>query len=100
MTHYMPPPITQHFITITDPRMDRQKAHKLIDVIMIAICGVIAGCDSWVDIEDFCKDRLSWFGWFLELQNGIPSPDTFRRVFALINPREYQSSFACWVRST
>jgi DDE_Tnp_1-associated len=93
------PPITQHFVTITDPRLEHNKEHTLIDIIMIAICGVIAGCDSWVDIEDFGKDRSDWFTTFLELPNGIPSHDTFGRVFALIDPREFQSSFASWMQS-
>jgi predicted transposase YbfD/YdcC len=96
---YVAPPITQHFITITDPRLEHNKEHKLIDIIMVSICGVIAGCDSWVEIEDFGKDRQDWFATFLELPSGIPSHDTFGRVFALINPKEFQSSFASWMQS-
>lgn len=96
---YTPPPITQHFITITDPRIERSKAHKLIDIIVIAICAVIAGSDSWVEIEEFGKDRKAWLHKFLELPNGIPSHDTSGRVFALINPKEFQTAFAAWVQS-
>ncbi len=80
------PPITQHFITITDPRKEHNKAHKLIDIIMVAICAAIAGCDSWVEIEEFGRDRIVWLRQFLELPNGIPSHDTFGRIFALFNP--------------
>ncbi len=99
MTKYIPPPMAHHFITITDPRIDRQKAHKLIDIIMVAICAVIAGADTWVDIEDFGKEKQSWFNTFLELPNGIPSHDTFGRVFSLIDPKQFQSSFSAWVQS-
>ncbi len=90
--------ITEHFLTITDMRADNS-AHKLISIIMIAICGVIAGADSWVEIEHFGHDRIDWLKGFLELPNGIPSHNTFGRVFALINPKEFQSSFALWIRS-
>jgi hypothetical protein len=96
---YTPPPITQHFINITDPRIERSKAHKLIDIIVIAICAVIAGSDSWVEIEEFGKDRKAWLRKFLELPNGTPSHDTFGRVFALMNPREFQTAFAAWMQS-
>jgi hypothetical protein len=93
------PLIARHFITITDPRIERSKAHKLIDIIMIAICGVLAGCDSWVEIEDFGHDQQTWLRTFLELPGGIPSHDTFGRVFALINPRQFQTAFAAWMQS-
>lgn len=96
---YTPPPVSHHFMRITDPRIERQKLHTLIDIIMVAICGVIAGCDSWVEIEDFGRDREPWLKRFLELPNGIPSHDTFGRVFALIKPREFQTAFAGWMRS-
>lgn len=66
---------------------------------MVAICAVVAGCDSWVEIEDFGKDRQRWFATFLGLPNGIPSHDTFGRVFALMNPRQFQQSFASWMQS-
>lgn len=96
---YTPPPITRHFITITDPRVERSKAHTLINIIVIAICAVISGCDSWVEIEAFGHDRKVWLRKFLELPNGIPSHDTFGRVFALMNPREFQTAFAAWMQS-
>lgn len=92
-------PITHYFLSITDPRIERSKAHKLIDIIMVAICAVIAGCDTWVDIEDFGHDREGWLKTFLELPNGIPSHDTFGRVFSLIDPKQFQAAFAEWVRS-
>jgi predicted transposase YbfD/YdcC len=90
--------ITEHFLTITDGRADNS-AHKLINIIMVAVCGVIAGADSWVEIEHFGHDRIDWLKTFLELPNGIPSHNTFGRVFALINPQQFQLSFASWMRS-
>jgi predicted transposase YbfD/YdcC len=95
---YTSPPITHHFAVITDPRADNH-AHKLIDIIMLAICAVLAGADSFTDIADFGRAKESWFGTFLELPHGIPSEDTFARVFALLDSRELQNSFATWMRS-
>jgi hypothetical protein len=80
--------IEEHFGTVKDPRIDRSKDHKLIDIISIAICAVICGAEGWVDIENFGKSKMIWLKTFLELPNGIPSHDTFGRVFSLINPEE------------
>jgi predicted transposase YbfD/YdcC len=93
------PNLTAHFITITDPRIDRGKAHRLIDIITIAICAVIAGAEGWVDIADFGEAKQDWFRTFLALPNGIPSHDTFGRVFSLLDPKQFQTSFAAWMRS-
>lgn len=92
------PPISHHFVTITDPRADNS-VHKLIDIIMISICAVLAGADSFVDIADFGNARESWLRNFLELPHGIPSEDTVARVFALLDPKELQTAFADWIRS-
>lgn len=91
--------ITKHFSKVTDPRVDRTKRHKLIDIILLVICGVICGADSWVDIEMFGKAKKEWLKTFLELPNGIPSHDTFGRVFAAINPEEFEKSFMEWVKT-
>jgi predicted transposase YbfD/YdcC len=93
------PNLTSHFITITDPRIERGKAHRLIDIITIAICAVIAGAEGWVDIADFGEAKQDWFQTFLLLPNGIPSHDTFGRVFSLLDPKQFQTSFAAWMRS-
>jgi predicted transposase YbfD/YdcC len=93
------PNLTSHFITITDPRIERGKAHRLIDIITIAICAVIAGAEGWVDIADFGEAKQDWFRTFLSLPNGIPSHDTFGRVFSLLDPKQFQTSFAAWMRS-
>ena len=91
--------IDAHFSKVTDPRIERTKEHKLIDIIVIAICAVICGAEGWVDIENFGNGKLIWLEAFLELPNGIPSHDTFGRVFSLIDPGEFQESFRSWVQS-
>ena len=91
-------PIEQ-FSRLKDPRDDRAKRHSLIDVVVIAICGVICGADSWVDIELFGKSKRDWFGRVLELPNGIPSQDTFGRVFAMLDAEQFQDCFVDWVRA-
>jgi hypothetical protein len=74
--------IADHFLGIEDPRIDRTKRHKLIDIMTIAICAVICGADGWVAIETYGCAKYEWLKTFLELPNGIPSHDTFARVFA------------------
>jgi predicted transposase YbfD/YdcC len=99
MINYTPPPLARHFLTVTDPRREHNKAHKLIDIIMIAICAVIAGADDWVAVEEFGLEKFDWFAAFLELPGGIPSHDTFGRVFSLLNAKEFQASFSQWMQS-
>jgi len=69
---------------LKDPRIDRRKRHKLLDIVVISIYAVICGADGWVAVETFGKARQAWFERFLELPNGIPSHDTFGRVFSLL----------------
>ncbi len=90
--------LINHFGNIRDPRIDRRRAHKLIDIIVISICAVVAGADSFEEIEIIGNAHKSWLKTFLELPNGIPSHDTFARVWARINPNEFRASFATWVR--
>ena len=91
--------ITGCFTDVEDPRIDRRKRHKLIDIIVIAICAVICGADGWVAIEKFGKAKRSWLKRFLELPNGIPSHDTFGRVFARLDPEQFRAAFLRWVRA-
>jgi predicted transposase YbfD/YdcC len=81
-----------HFGTIPDPRVERTKKHKLLDIIAIAICGVISGADNWVEIEEFGQIRETWLREFLELPNGIPSHDTFGRVFARLDADAFRKT--------
>jgi len=92
------PTLEQHIGNLTDPRIDRTKLHKLLEILVIAICAVIAGADNWEDVEEFGKARLKWFRTFLELPNGIPSYDTFTRVFARLDPEKFQACFICWLK--
>ena len=91
--------ITLHFASITDPRIERSKKHKLIDILTITICGVICGADGWVDIAMFGEAKKDWFEGFLELPNGIPSHDTFGDVFSRIDPGQFSECFIEWVRA-
>ena len=97
MENNLLPTIENHFGGITDPRIDRTKLHALINILIIAICAVIAGADNWEDIEEFGKARIEWFQTFLELPNGIPSHDTFTRVFARLDPEQFQACFIGWM---
>ena len=80
------------FAQVEDPRMERTKRHRLRDIIILAICGA----EGWVDIEEFGKAKEAFFTDLLDLSNGIPSHDTFGRVFALIDPKQFEASFVQW----
>jgi predicted transposase YbfD/YdcC len=84
---------------IKDPRVEARCDHKLLDILMIAICSYICGADSWEDIEEFGKSKQEWFASFLELPNGIPSHYTFRRVFILMDSDELKEHFLEWIKS-
>lgn len=89
--------IKQHFRKIKDPRINRHKRHQLLDIIVIALCAVICGAKDWQQVETFGRQRLDWFRRFLRLSSGIPSHDTFERVFALIDPQAFHQGFQQWV---
>ncbi len=89
--------LAQYFSTIEDPRCSGKVEHRLIDILVIAVCAVIACAESWDDIALYGRSKLAWLRTFLELRNGIPSHDTFRRVFMLIDPEAFEAGFATWV---
>jgi predicted transposase YbfD/YdcC len=88
-----------YFSGLEDPRIDRTKLHPLQNIIVMALCGAICGADGWEDFELFAESRASWFETFLEMPNGTPSADTFRRVFAALDPTEFERRFRAWVRT-
>ncbi len=87
--------ILEHFAELDDPRVERTRRHKLVDILAIAICGA----DSWVHIELFGRSKLAWFQSFLELPHGIPSHDTFGDVFARLDPVQLQNCFISWTQA-
>ena len=89
----------QHFETLIDPRIERKKLHKLFDIIVIGITAVICGAEGYSDIEEFGKTKKTWLEKFLSLPNGIPSHDTIRRVFCLLDPNALQNAFISWMKS-
>ena len=91
--------ILDHFADLDDPRVERTRRHKLVDIIAIAICATICGADSWVHVDLFGRSKLEWFQTFLELPNGVPSHDTFGDVFARLDPEQFQSCFMAWTQA-
>jgi len=97
MTKSESPSIAKHFSNLSDPRRDN-KRHKLIDIITIAICGVICNADGFEHIAEFGRAKYEWLKKFLELPHGIPSTDTFERVFSRIDPEEFKGCFMEWIK--
>jgi len=91
--------IIEHFSIINDPRINRHKKYKLIDIIVISVCGIISGCETFVDIENYGNSKFDWLKSMLELPNGIPSHDTIGRVFSIINALEFQKAFYEWTKT-
>lgn len=90
--------IAKYFGKLEDPRIDRTKLHLLSDILTIAICAVICDADGWIDVENYGVAKHAWLTTFLPLPNGIPSHDTFGRVFARIDPHQFQACFIRWMR--
>jgi len=89
----------QYLGAVEDPRCSRKVEHRLVEVLVIAVCAVIACAESWDDIALYGRSKLAWLRTFLELVNGVPSHDTFRRVFMLIDPDAFEAGFTRWVGS-
>lgn len=88
-----------HFESLKDPRVERTRRHKLMDIMVISVMAVISYADGWDDIVEYAKVREEWLRTFLELPYGIPCADTFRRVFTALDPEQFQACFLSWVRS-
>lgn len=91
--------IHEHFADVPDPRVERTRVHELLDIITIATCAVLCGADSWVEVELFGTSKQEWFASFLRLPGGIPSHDTFGRVFARLDPDAFVRGFMSLVQS-
>lgn len=92
--------VIEHFSPMQDHRSSQGKCHPLLSIIVIALCAVICGADGWSQIEEFGKSKQSWFESFLDLPYGVPTEDTFRRVFAILDPKEFQARFTKWIQAT
>jgi len=90
----------EHFSTLEDPRIDNHnRRHELHDILVITILGTICGADTWIEICDFAHAKIDWLKTFLKLPNGVPSHDTFGRIFSLINPTTFEKCFIDWISS-
>ncbi|WP_407280864.1 ISAs1 family transposase [Aromatoleum evansii] len=90
-------PLTQVFVSISDPRSARHKRHDLAELLTVAVCAVLSGVDDFVDIELWAEAKIDWLRGFMKLEHGIPSHDTIGRVFGMITPDEFESAFRRWV---
>jgi predicted transposase YbfD/YdcC len=89
--------IWDHFAIVRDPRIERKKKHKLKDILAITLCGALCGLEHWTHIEDFAVTHKEWFSTFLDLPHGIPSHDTIGRLFAAMEPDEFEKAFQAWI---
>lgn len=88
--------LVEYFAKVRDPRIQRSRLHSLTSVLVMSLCAVVCGANSFVAIEYFAKSRQEWLRTFLDLENGIPSHDTLGRIFALLDPTTLGEAFRAW----
>jgi hypothetical protein len=89
----------KHFADLHDPRVERTREHLLEEILLITIAAILSGANGWNEIEDYAHSKHVWFKSFLTLPSGIPSHDTFNRVFSALDPEELEKGFVAWVSS-
>jgi len=92
-----PASILEHFAALPDPRRDHGKIHMLDEIVFMSICAILCGADSWQEIAEYSESKIDWLKTFLTLPGGVPSHDTFRRVFCLLDPLAFQACFSDWI---
>lgn len=93
-----PKPLLECFEGLPDPRLDRTRRHKLVDILTIGLCSILSGRENFSEMEFYGRIKEDWLKTFLELPNGIPSHDTMNRVFSAIDPHAFLDCFVCWVQ--
>ena len=96
-----PASFQEHFATLTDPRCPQAPTsrHRLMDILILAVCAVIGGAEGWEDIEEYGKAQAEWFADLLDLPHGMPGHDTFRRVLSRLDPEELTQCFIAWTQA-
>jgi predicted transposase YbfD/YdcC len=92
-----PASILDHFADLPDPRREQGRVHRLDEIVFVATCAVLCGAESWEQIADYAHSKIDWLTTFLTLPGGVPSHDTFRRVFCLLDPLAFQKCFYTWM---
>ena len=96
--HYSPGGLIEHFSKLEDPRVDRNKKHELIDVIVLCVCAVLSGAEGWSDIEEFGRTKLDWLRRYVPLANGVPVDDTIARIISALSVSGFQECFMSWMK--
>ena len=91
--------LQDHFQRLPDPRVGRAKRHELLDIMLISVCAMLCGAESFTEMAQFGRCKADWFRTWLRLPHGIPSHDTFNRVFGLIDPNKFMDCFLAWTQS-
>ena len=89
--------LVEQFSMIEDPRIERSKKYPLVNILVFSFVSILAGQESWYQMQIFCEETLEWFAEFLDISSGVPSHDTFRRVFSLINPEDFEACIIRWL---